>query len=72
MSVSFLLKWTQISIQLHILNFLLQHLVPDTYLLGKLTFDEKVLKSVGYVALAHKAADKIRTTIFSDLSVGRK
>jgi hypothetical protein len=62
-----LLKCAQITIELHItciLHLLLQHLVSQQFLPGKLTLFGRVLKSVAYVALVRKAADEISITIF--------
>jgi hypothetical protein len=59
------LKCAQISKELHIiLNLLLQQLVSDTILPGKLTFYGRVLKSIACVPPVCKAADEIKVTFF--------
>jgi hypothetical protein len=70
MCSNMLLKCTQITVQNHIiLNLLLQQLVSDTILSGKLTFYGWVLKSIASVDLVRKASDEIRiTTFFSNPS----
>jgi hypothetical protein len=64
-----LLKYTQISIELHIiLNFILQRLVSDIVFTSKTCVYDGIFKSVTYLALLRKAADEIRIKIFSYLS----